>query len=378
MGPVMTEMPPPNSPNPTRVSVIVPTYQEADSLGPLLDRLSGVREEGLELEVLIVDDDSRDGTEEVVRDLSLPWVRLITRRGERGLSSAVLAGLRAASGDVLIVMDADLSHPPESIPDMLAALRSGADFVVGSRYVAGGGTEDGWGVLRWVNSKVATIMARPFTSVKDCMSGFIGFRRDTWLNAQDLDPVGYKIGLELIVKCRCANVVEVPIHFSTRQHGQSKLTLKVQLEYLDHVLRLLRWKYPGWSSFVPFALVGISGIGVYAALLAIFDVILQDILSDDIQIILAILLTIGWNFTFDRWLAFWYARGDTLWRQFVGFLGVCSVPVVINFLVTIWLVGDHMVAPAAGAIGALVGSIAGVLFNWFVARAIVFRRNASG
>ena len=378
MGPVMTEMPPPNSPNPTRVSVIVPTYQEADSLGPLLDRLSGVREEGLELEVLIVDDDSRDGTEEVVRDLSLSWVRLITRRGERGLSSAVLAGLRAASGDVLIVMDADLSHPPESIPDMLAALRSGADFVVGSRYVAGGGTEDGWGVLRWVNSKVATIMARPFTSVKDCMSGFIGFRRDTWLNAQDLDPVGYKIGLELIVKCRCANVVEVPIHFSTRQHGQSKLTLKVQLEYLDHVLRLLRWKYPGWSSFVPFALVGISGIGVYAALLAIFDVILQDILSDDIQIILAILLTIGWNFTFDRWLAFWYARGDTLWRQFVGFLGVCSVPVVINFLVTIWLVGDHMVAPAAGAIGALVGSIAGVLFNWFVARAIVFRRNASG
>lgn len=378
MGPVMTEMPPPNSPNPPRVSVIVPTYQEADSLGPLLDRLSGVREEGLELEVLIVDDDSRDGTEEVVRDLSLPWVRLITRRGERGLSSAVLAGLRAASGDVLIVMDADLSHPPESIPDMLAALRSGADFVVGSRYVAGGGTEDGWGVLRWVNSKVATIMARPFTSVKDCMSGFIGFRRDTWLNAQDLDPVGYKIGLELIVKCRCANVVEVPIHFSTRQHGQSKLTLKVQLEYLDHVLRLLRWKYPGWSSFVPFALVGISGIGVYAALLAIFDVILQDILSGDIQIILAILLTIGWNFTFDRWLAFWYARGDTLWRQFVGFLGVCSVPVVINFLVTIWLVGDHMVAPAAGAIGALVGSVAGVLFNWFVARAIVFRRNASG
>lgn len=374
----MTEMPPPNSPNPPRVSVIVPTYQEADSLGPLLDRLSGVREGGLELEVLIVDDDSRDGTEEVVRDLSLPWVRLITRRGERGLSSAVLAGLRAASGDVLIVMDADLSHPPESIPDMLAALRRGADFVVGSRYVAGGGTEDGWGVLRWVNSKVATIMARPFTSVKDCMSGFIGFRRDTWLNAQDLDPVGYKIGLELIVKCRCANVVEVPIQFSTRQHGKSKLTLKVQLEYLDHVLRLLRWKYPGWSSFVPFALVGVSGIGVYAALLAIFGVILQGILSDDIQIILAILLTIGWNFTFDRWLAFWYARDDTLWRQFVGFLGVCSVPVAINFLVTIWLVGDHMVAPAAGAIGALVGSVVGVLFNWFVARAIVFRRNASG
>ncbi len=361
-----------------RLSVIVPTYQEADSLPPLLARIEALQSEGLSLEVIVVDDDSRDGTEEAMRRLALPWARLITRRGQRGLSSAVLTGLRAARGDIMVVMDADLSHPPEAIPKFVEALEAGADFVVGSRYVPGGTTEDGWGVWRWVNSKVATIMARPFTSVKDCMSGFLGFRAKTWQRAVDLDPVGYKIGLELIVKCRCRQVVEVPIHFSTRRHGESKLTLKVQVQYLDHVLRLMRWKYPRWSSFVPFALVGLSGIGVYAALLAIFESLLDGLLSRDLQVVLAIGLTIGWNFLWDRWLAFWYARGDSIVRQFVGFMAVCAVPVVINYLVTIWLVDDRMAAPAAGAIGALIGSAAGVVFNWCVARAIVFRDRVSG
>lgn len=368
-----------DSANPMRpsLSIIVPTYEEADSLPPLFARIGDLHDSGLSLEVIVVDDDSRDGTEQAMRNLALPWARLITRRGQRGLSSAVLTGLRAARGDTMIVMDADLSHPPEAIPAMVAALDQGADFVVGSRYVPGGSTEDGWGVLRWINSKVATVMARPFTTVKDCMSGFLGFRADAWQRAVDLDPVGYKIGLELIVKCQCRNVVEVPIHFSTRQHGESKLTLKVQIQYLDHVLRLLRWKHPKWSSFVPFALIGLSGIGVYAGLLAIFGALLDGLLSTDLQVILAIALTIGWNFLWDRWLAFWYARGDSIWRQFIGFMAVCAVPVAINYFVTTWLVDDRMIAPAAGAIGALIGSAAGVVFNWFVARAIVFRRRSS-
>ncbi|MDP7574381.1 MAG: polyprenol monophosphomannose synthase, partial [Phycisphaerales bacterium] len=198
------------------VSIIVPTYQEADALGPLIERIGAVRDGGLDLEVIIVDDNSQDGTEELIASIGLPWVRLITRTEDRGLSSAVLCGLAEANGRVLVVMDADLSHPPEVIPDFIAALDGGADFVVGSRYVPGGSTEDGWGVLRWINSKIATWMARPFTTVRDPMSGFLGFRRETWASAVDLDPVGYKIGLELIVKCRCRHVTEVPIHFSTR------------------------------------------------------------------------------------------------------------------------------------------------------------------
>jgi dolichol-phosphate mannosyltransferase len=273
-------------------------------------------------------------------------------------------------------MDADLSHPPEVIPDFIAALDGGADFVVGSRYVPGGSTEDGWGVLRWINSKIATWMARPFTTVRDPMSGFLGFRRETWASAVDLDPVGYKIGLELIVKCRCRHVTEVPIHFSTRRHGESKLSLRVQLQYLTHIVRLARWKFPGWSSFVPFAVVGLSGVAVYAFLLWLLQAWLGERVSEDLQIIIAIAITMVWNFIFDRWLAFWYARKQSIVRQFVGFLAVCSIPVIVNFFVTRWLIGDEIVTPAAGVIGALVGSAAGVIFNWVVVRAIVFRAQA--
>ena len=96
---------------------------------------------------------------------------------------------------------------------------NGADFVVGSRYISGGTTEDGWGFLRWLNSKIATLMARPFTKVLDPMSGFLAFRKSTFEQADNLKPVGYKIGLELIVKCNCKDVTEVPIHFRDSQIG---------------------------------------------------------------------------------------------------------------------------------------------------------------
>lgn len=357
------------------VSVIVPTYREVLSLPPLLERLGEVRAGGVDLEVIVVDDDSRDGTDDLMSRAS-SWASLITRTEDRGLSSAVLAGLAAARGRHLIVMDADGSHPPEAIPAFIEALQGEADFVVGSRYVPGGSTEDGWGVLRWINSKVATWMARPFTSVRDPMSGFLGIDRARWEAAVDLDPVGYKIGLELIVKCRCMHVREVPIHFATRRLGQSKLSLRVQAQYLAHILRLMRWKFPGWSSFLPFALVGLSGVGVYAALLALFGAVIGQGMSSDLQIIIAILLTMVWNFLFDRWLAFWYARRDPIWKQLCGFIAVCSIPVVVNFLITRWLIGDDYVASVAGVVGALVGAAAGVVFNWFVARALVFKRTA--
>ncbi|MDP7070032.1 MAG: glycosyltransferase [Phycisphaerales bacterium] len=355
------------------VTVIIPTYQEAESLPQLLERLGAVRRGGVDLNVLVVDDDSGDGTDSVIAALNLDWVRLITRTNARGLSSAVLRGMREATGRSCVVMDADLSHPPEVIPDFLEALRGGADFVVGSRYVPGGSTEDGWGVLRWINSKVATVMARPFTSVRDPMSGFLGFSRELIADPSVLDPVGYKIGLELIVKGGCTRVEEVPIHFSTRTHGQSKLSLRVQLQYLDHILRLARWKYPKLSSFVPFAAVGASGVGVYVLLLWLLEALAGGLIGEDFRIVLAIVGTMVWNFTFDRWLAFWYARSQPLLGQLAGFIAVCSVPVVVNFLVTRWLIGDDFVSPAAGAIGAVTGSVAGVVFNWFVMRAVVFR-----
>ena len=118
---------------------------------------------GIPIDLLIVDDNSRDGSVEIVASRSEPWVEILVRTADRGLSAAVLDGMRRARGEVLVCMDADLSHPPDALPRMLAKLEAGADFVIGSRYVDGGSTADDWGFLRWLNSRVATLLARPLT-----------------------------------------------------------------------------------------------------------------------------------------------------------------------------------------------------------------------
>jgi dolichol-phosphate mannosyltransferase len=227
----------------TSVCLIIPTFREAENIRALLQRLGEVRASSLpDLEVIIVDDDSDDGLATVVDELALPWLRLMVRRGERGLSTAVLAGMRAASSKIVAVMDADLSHPPEKLPDLIACIENGADMAIGSRYAPGGSTEARWSIWRWINSRVATVLALPFTSVHDPMSGFFALPHESLDRAGPLCPLGYKIGLELIVKCRCRRIDEIPIDFRERERGRSKLTVRQQALYLRHVLRLLRWR----------------------------------------------------------------------------------------------------------------------------------------
>lgn len=209
----------------------------------LIERIAALRATLPSLELLIVDDDSRDGTEELLLKLQLPWVELIVRKQDRGLSQAVLAGLARARGRQLVVMDADSSHPPEAIVPMLAAIADGAELVVGSRYIAGGTTADDWGLFRYLNSRIATLLARPLTSLTDPMSGFFALPRTVFQRAEKPNPLGYKIGLELLVRCRCQDVREIPIHFSNRTHGESKLTIEQQLLYLRHLARLYRFKF---------------------------------------------------------------------------------------------------------------------------------------
>lgn len=226
------------------VSVIVPTFREAENVVELIERIERVRAAALpELDLTIVDDDSDDGTADVVRRAARPWVTLHVRRGERGLSTAVIAGLQRSRGDTLVVMDADLSHPPERIGDLVACLDRGDEFALGSRYVSGGSTNARWSLYRALNSRIATILAHSLTRVHDPMSGFFALRRSTFEQSATLNPLGYKIGLELLVKCRCQRVSEVPIQFAERTRGKSKLTLAQQWLYLRHLARLLRFRW---------------------------------------------------------------------------------------------------------------------------------------
>jgi dolichol-phosphate mannosyltransferase len=356
-------------PSLVRTTIIVPTYKEVENLPHLFDRLAKIRQEhGLELEVLVMDDASADGSKELVASRPEAWIRMIVRETDRGLSAAVLDGMRQATGDVLICMDADLSHPPEAIPSMLRKLEEGADFVIGSRYVKGGSTSDDWGVLRWLNSRVATLLASPLTTASDPMAGFFALRRTTFEAGHDFNPVGYKIGLELLVKCGCERVVEVPIHFEDRQLGESKLTLLQQLLYIKHLRRLYTFKFGAWSQMVQFLTVGALGTVVNLVLLTI---LLRFGLKPNVAVGTAIVLSMVFNFVLNRRFSFGQKVAEGWFRQFVGFMAACSFGALINYAATLFFMRTF--PTWRPQVAALIGIAVATLFNFVASRYLVFR-----
>lgn len=230
-------------------TVVVPAYKENLNIRPLTERLfkaldaHGMRDE---TELLIVDDNSNDGSEDTVKILQNEGygVRIIVRKTDRGLSSAVLRGMRDGLGSRLVCMDGDLQHPPEKVPMLLKAL-SESDFVIGTRYGEGFDVDESWPWYRVVISKGARLLARPLTPLSDPMSGFFGITRLALeRGAKDVSPLGFKIGLELYVKCDCRKHAEVNIFFAKREHGESKLTGKVMVYYLLHLVNLYSFRYP--------------------------------------------------------------------------------------------------------------------------------------
>ncbi len=223
------------------LSIIVPAFREVQNIPNLVKEISVALESVIpEWELIIIDDNSLDGTARVCDRICRQGfpLKLVIRKNERGLATAVLEGFNRAKAPVFVVMDADLSHNPKSIPLLYREIQEGTEFVLGSRYITGGGTDDRWTFYRYINSKLASLLARPLVSVSDPMSGFFALPRTLLERSENLSPVGYKIGLEIIVKCNPKPLKEVPIHFRTRVYGESKLSIKQQLLYLCHLRSL--------------------------------------------------------------------------------------------------------------------------------------------
>jgi dolichol-phosphate mannosyltransferase len=220
------------------VSIIVPTLNEAGNIDPLLERIFKVRDDhALDLEVVFVDDASTDGTCGEIRAWQAAYpVRLVSRDFDDGLAGAVMAGARAAKGEYAVVMDADLSHPPEAIPNLLAPLLEGShDMVIGSRYVPGGAVPE-WPLQRRITSKLATLPARFFTDAHDPMAGLFALKRQR-LAGLNRQVSGFKIGLEILATAEVdLRVTEVPIVFHDRYKGSSKMNAKVIGDYLRQLL----------------------------------------------------------------------------------------------------------------------------------------------
>ena len=225
------------------VSIVVPTYNERENVGLLCDGICDALNGRWDYEVIIVDDNSPDGTAEVVRKLALrdPAITILERPGKLGLGSAVVDGFRMAQGDYWVMMDADLSHRPEDLPALLNAL-SDADIVVGSRYVPGGGIVN-WPLHRRMASKGASAVGRMLLGfkVRDLTSGFVALRRETAAPLlPHLNPKGFKLLLEMLAKSRGAIVKEAPITFVDRVYGKSKLSGIEVLTFFRLCLELRR------------------------------------------------------------------------------------------------------------------------------------------
>ena len=212
---------------PPPLSIVVPTYNERERLGDLVDAVfAAYRSGGTDAELIVVDDNSPDGTGALADELATRHrLTVIHRRGKLGLGTAVVAGFEAAGAPIVGVIDADLSHPPSLLPKMLAVMhRESADLVIGSRYVEGGGTHN-WPIGRLLMSRLACVLARPLTPVRDATSGFFLIRKDLARGVR-ISAGGFKICLELLVRGRPSSVIEVPYVFEGRTAGESKMNLK--------------------------------------------------------------------------------------------------------------------------------------------------------
>jgi len=250
------------------ISIIIPTYNERDNIIPLVKRIDYALS-NYDYEIVFIDDNSGDGTAELAAALSPRYpVKVIVRKNKRGLASAVVDGISHVAGQIIGVMDADLQHPPEVIPNLLREIKDGKDIAIASRYVKEGQCQ-GWELIRRIMSKGAVVLAHlllPRTrQFSDPLSGFFMFNRQVVAHAQ-LQPIGYKILLEILMEGEFQNAAEVPYTFRARSSGESKLNARQQIDYLKHVYALMKRKGE-LRRFFTFCLVGLSGVFVNMGLL---------------------------------------------------------------------------------------------------------------
>jgi dolichol-phosphate mannosyltransferase len=236
-----------------KVSVILPTYNERENIDKIIWKLGAILSEaGYDYEIIVVDDNSPDGTAHVAEALSKTYpVKVVKRPGRLGLTSAIYDGFKTASGEYLVVMDADFQHPPELVPELLAKLKE-CDLVVASRYVKGGKIEN-WSLTREIISKGAILGARLLIPecrrVKDPVSGFFALRREIIEKWKPIEPRGYKALVEIIASTKPRRICEVPFTFRGRERGTSKLGSKQIFSYAKLLVKL------GFKYFLVYSIV---------------------------------------------------------------------------------------------------------------------------
>lgn len=362
------------------MTVIIPTFNEEGNVAAIIDAVGGVfQRSGIRGEILVVDDSSRDRTIPIVEEIAgrNGNVRLIVRKEDHGLSQSVVEGFGSARSDILQVIDADFSHPPELIPRFYKAIRDGADIAIGSRYMKGGNIEQ-WPLKRRVISLGATAFGRIlFPEVTDPVSGFFAVRRGV-VSGAPLAPRGYKILMEVLGKGQWHSFVEIPFVFKDREEGESKLRLDTMVDYLRQCAGIARFTvtrragpvWDEWLKILRFGFVGLSGIFVNTGLLYALTEIagLYYLFSAAIAIEASIVNNFVWN---DIW-TFKSARDLRFGRRisrFGSFQAVSIGGLVINMGIL------YLLAEVAGVyylVANLVGIFVAFVWNYMVNRHITW------
>jgi dolichol-phosphate mannosyltransferase len=361
-----------------RLSVIVPTFNERDNIAPLLEKLDAALK-GIAFEVIVVDDDSPDGTAQLTKDLARerPNLRCIHRIGRRGLSSACIEGMAASAADFVAVIDADHQHDEAILPQMLTKAQEGADVVVGSRYVGDGNSRSGFTAGRQLGSTLATKLSGFLTGkqLSDPMSGFFMLPRALFNTiAPSLSREGFKILLDIIVSADRARkeplkIAEVPYSFRPRFAGESKMSALIVAQFLGLIVsKISRGVLP--TSFLLFSLVGASGVVVHMAMLAFaFEVL--DFNFANSQLV-ATLVAMTTNFVLNNELT--YAdkklRGRRFWTGLLSFYLVCSFGTLANVSVAS-LIYEAQVTTFF--LAGIAGAVMSVVFNYSVTRVFTWR-----
>jgi dolichol-phosphate mannosyltransferase len=347
------------------LSIIIPTLNEKENIEELIDKINKTLR-NINYEIIFIDDGSKDRTiDEINKFREKNKNIILIERGERkGLGSAFIDGLKIAKGKYVVLMDADLQHPPELIEEMYEKIKD-YDLIIASRYVEGGGIEN-WNIIRKIISKGAIFLSHlllPETKkVKDTISGYFIIRKELLENFNVADPFEYKVLLDILVKVKPKRILEIPYIFKERKYGESKFNKKIIFGYIKQLIILF-----SWDQFIKFNIVGLSGIFINLGSLYLFYPILPFFVAS----FLAIFISIIWNFIWnDIWVFKVERKYKNFWKRFIEFMGgrgLLSKPVqYLLSLFFFYILGINYL------VSQLLGITIAAIINWFYTKNIVY------
>ena len=367
-----------------QISIIIPTYNESQNIINILKSIKENLPKNILAQTIVVDDNSPDGTGKIVEDylknlkkMTDYTIEIIHRKAKDGLGSAIMKGIQQAKGDMIVVMDSDFSHPPQIIPKLIESIKKYQyDIAVASRYIKGGKIQ-GWSLKRKMMSKFATLIAKKGLGIdtKDPMSGFFAFKRNI-IKELNIDAIGYKILLEILVKTKGVSIKEIPYTFQDRELGSSKLGIKTILDYYRSVWKLYRYGKPQeiqekrssvkfLSKAARFYTVGASGFAVNYIISLLFTGGISDMWYLHANII-GIIASISTNFILNKTWTF----GDRDFKikktisQYGKFAMFSSLGALVQLGMVYFLVeGNEVSYPVALILAVMTAAFGNFIFN---------------